>query len=498
MDKISEINWMLLAPELIIVAAAALLSIIDLLLDRKISRRYIGIFSLLAVVCAGIYVVRQFHVSEQLLQETYILEPFSAMIKLLILSGVACVILLSLAGKRQTLQSCEGEYYYLLLTATLGGLVMVSSFDLITLFVGLELLSISSYILVGIRKKNAGSAEAAWKYVVLGSVSSAFILYGMSFLYGLTGSTNLNEIKLQIVSVVQNGYGLYIYLALFLMILGFGFKIASAPFHTWAPDVYQGAYTPVTSFLAVVSKIAAFGLVLRIFYAYLPLIYFGEWQAMIQPLLLILAALSMIVGNTVALMQTNAKRVLAYSGIAQMGYLLIPLAMLDHPGNVLVLPSTFYYLIAYLLMTIGTFAILFLVTEDADNEEISAFAGLYQRSPLLAFLLSIFLISLAGFPITAGFLGKFYILLNTLHSSTQFIWVAIVMISTTIISYFYYFRFIRQMYFRAPASSQPLRTPWSVRFILLIGIVGTVGLAIMPNWVIEFLSSVNWFGEFVH
>lgn len=488
MNHISQINWMLLAPELIILATAACLSLLDLFLNQKIPRKYFGVFSFIIVVWASLYIGLQFDVSERILADTYVFSSFSAMIKLLILAGTGFVILLSLGGKRQTLAGYEGEYYYLLLIAALGGMVMSSSADLITLFVGLELLSISSYVLVGLRKRHLPSVEAAWKYVILGSLSSAFILYGMSFLYGLTGSTNLYEIEQQIAFVVQSGYGLYIYLALFLMVAGFGFKIATAPFHTWAPDVYEGAYMPVTSFLAVVSKIATFGLTLRIFIAYMPLVQMGEWQAMVQPLLFALAALSMIAGNTAALRQTNAKRLMAYSGIAQMGYLLIPLATL---GNYF-LESIFYYLLAYLFMTMGAFAILYWVTEEAGHEEISAFAGLYKRSPIMAVILSLFLISLAGFPLTAGFFGKFYILLNTMGQYEQFVWIAILMIVTTVISYFYYFRFIRQIYFRDPITSDAFRIPISIGLAVVIGLVGTIGLAILPGWVAYFFQELTW------
>ncbi len=481
MDAITNINWMYLAPEFIILSAAALLLLIDLVLKPQISRRYFGIFSLISLIWAGIYVGWLFDKKERLLGDTYLLDSFSATAKLLLLTAVAFVILITLAFRNQDFEAVEGEYYYLLLLATLGGMVIVSSADLITLFVGLELLSISSYILVGIRKTSESGPEAAWKYFVMGSVASAFILYGMSFLYGFTGSTNLFTIKSETLQISQSGYVLYIYLALFFIIFGFGFKIASAPFHTWAPDVYQGAYTSIASFLAVGSKIATFCFIFRFF--------IGEWHVILQPILLIVASASMIIGNTVALMQTNVKRLMAYSGISQMGYLLIPLAIL---GN-LFMESTFYYLLAYLFMTMGAFAILFLVTEDAKSDEISAFAGLYHRSPWLAFLMSVFLISLAGFPITAGFLGKFYILMDTLHSSLQYRWLVAIMIITTIISYVYYFRLIRQMYLRKPVKTEAFPISWPVGLVVLISFIGTIGLAIMPNWTMEIFSQIKMF-----
>lgn len=483
-----DFDWKVMAPELVIVSAAALLSLVDLFLKDSVSRKLIGYLSLLSLVVAGVLVVLEFdHPPYQILGDTYRIDPFSFVFKALILSGTALVVLLSLAQQKGEVETGEGEYYYLLLTAALGGMMMASSADLITLFVGLELLSISSYILVGIRKKVSASNEAAWKYVVLGGVSSAFILYGMSFLYGLTGSTNLFVIQQRLLDAVNGGYDLLVYLSLFLMAVGFGFKIATAPFQMWTPDVYQGAHTPVTSFLAVVSKTAAFAFVIRILIiAYIPLVSVGTWQEIVSPLLMWLAALSMVIGNAVAIKQTNAKRLMAYSSIAQAGYILVPLASL---GFVL-FPSMVYYLLVYLLMTVGAFSVIYLVTREAKNEEISAFAGLHQRSPWLAFGMTIFLISLAGLPITAGFFAKFYLIVNAVGS--EHFWLAGVMILTTIISYYYYFGIIRQMYFRSPATTQAVSVPWTAAIVILIGIIGTIGLGIFPDPVVQALGEINW------
>lgn len=479
MEALAKVNWMFLVPELIILTAAVLLLVIDLLLKPNASRYYFGLFALISLLWSGIYLGWLFDKLDRILGDTYLIDSFSVTVKILLLIGVGFVICISLAINRKDFEEVEGEYYALLLFATLGGMVVASSADLITLFVGIELLSLSSYVLVGLRRREPSGVEAAWKYVVMGSVASAFILYGMSFLYGFTGSTNLFAIKNQILQAPQSGYILYVYLALFFIMFGFGFKVASAPFHTWAPDIYQGAYTSITSFIATVSKIAVLTLVFRFF--------IGEWHAFVQPLLLTLASVSMIVGNTVALVQTNVKRLMAYSGIAQVGYLLVPLAVF---GNMFI-ESVVYYLVAYLFMTMGAFAILFLVTEEMNSDELSAFAGLSQRSPLLALLMSIFLISLAGFPITAGFLGKFYILMDALHTSTKYSWVVAIMIITTIVSYFYYFRLIRQMYLRTSDQQKAFRVPWSIGLVVLISFIGTVGLAVMPHWALDLFSQIR-------
>lgn len=498
----------LLIPEVILIGTIILLVLCDLLIGKKISRRFFGWLSLLATLSALVACIQTWIQWQQIkttlgasairfLEDTYLLDSFSIGMKCLILFSTAFVFLLSLGAKNDAFALYEAEYHYLLLAGVLGGIVMVSSGDLITLFVGLELLSLSSYVLVGIRKTNIHSAEGAWKYVVLGGVASAFILYGMSFLYGMTGSTSLIGINGVIDQIIQSpGTGqsalLYIYLSLFLMTLGFGFKIAAAPFHTWTPDVYQGAHTPITAFLATVTKIAAFGLILRVLlYAYLPIWKNGDWHLYVQPILIVLAICSMIIGNLLALKQTQAKRLMAYSGIAQIGYILVPLAMLQISQGDLFIRATFFYFIAYIVMSMGAFAIISYVSEQAGHEDVSAFAGLYKRSPILAAAMSIFLISLAGFPITAGFIGKF-VILSSVIGSVKGIFVAVTMILTTIISYYYYFRFIRQMYFRKVEAKTTFYTPWPLRITIALSLIGTIGLAVVPNLLLQMIEKIQW------
>ncbi|TCS95608.1 NADH-quinone oxidoreductase subunit N [Hazenella coriacea] len=482
-----DFNWKVMAPELIIVSAAALLSLIDLLFKEHASRKWIGILGFLAVIAAESWVI--YHLDApayQILGDTYRVDALSMTFKAIILAGAALVLLLSLSVHKRNLETSEGEFYYLFLTATLGAMMMVSSADFITLYVGLELLSISSYILVGIRKKHLQSNEAAWKYLVLGGVSSAFILYGMSFVYGLTGSTNLFIVQQRLMEVYTQ-YDMFVILSLFLMMVGFGFKIATVPFQMWAPDVYQGAMTPVTAFLAVVSKTAAFAFVIRIILiAYMVLINYQQWTEIVMPMLMIIAAASMIVGNIVALKQTDIKRLMAYSSIAQAGYILVPLITLSN----LLFSATVFYLIAYLLMTLGVFAIIQTVTSKMKTSELKAFAGLHQRSPWLAAGMTVLLISLAGLPLTAGFIGKFYLITNTFLVGK--FWLAGVMILTTVISYYYYFGIIRQMYFRSPVDGEKVAIPFTTAFVILVGVVGTIGLGVAPDWLLTELGSINW------
>lgn len=484
--------WVML-PEITIAAAVVLLLLVDLLMKEGEDRRLIGLLSLFAVLAAGVAIANVFRLGQppaEILAGTYYVDDFSLVFKLLILGGTALILLTALSQVKKEEITYTGEFYYLLLAASLGGMVMVSSADLITLFVGLEMLSISSYILVGMRKRRLESAEAAWKYLVVGGVASAFILYGMSFLYGLTGSTNLNVIAERLSEAMRGGYESFIYLSFFFMLAGFAFKAASAPFHMWAPDVYQGAPTPVTSFLAVVSKTAAIAFILRVLLmGYLPGVWqMGEWEEFISPILMAVAAASMVIGNVVALWQTNTKRMLAYSSIAHAGYLLVPIATVI--SRDLLFGSTVYYLLAYMLMTTGAFAILTIVERDRKDGEIRAFAGLYRRSPWLAVAMSIFLVSLAGIPVTAGFFGKFYILLSPIGSGS--FWLAGVMMATTVVSYFYYFGIIRQMYFRPTPVEGKMQIPIGLGIVIVVGIVGTIALGIMPKWVIGLIEGLDW------
>ncbi|QKG85706.1 NADH-quinone oxidoreductase subunit N [Kroppenstedtia pulmonis] len=485
-----DYDWTVMAPELIILAAAALLSIISLFMKENQNKSLLAWLGLASVLGALYVTVTQFGGPPyEILEDTYRVDDFGLAFKTLLLLGTGLILLVSVREVHQEDTPYQGEYYYLLLAALLGGMLMTSSGDLITLFVGLELLSISTYVLAGIRKKRMDSNEAAWKYVVLGGVSSAFTLYGMSFLYGLTGTTNLYTARERLGEAFQEGYEPFVYLSLFLMLFGFGFKIASAPFHMWVPDVYQGSHTMVTSFLAVVSKTAAFSLVTRVvLVGYLFLInqeLTGGGQVVI-PALLILSALSMVVGNTVALRQLNAKRMLAYSSIAHAGYLLVPMATMGP----LLFESLFFYLAAYLLMTLGAFTVFSLVERDTGTEDIACFAGLSRRSPLTAAAMTVFLLSLAGIPITAGFFGKFYILINAV--TTEHYWLAGIMLATTVVSYFYYFGIIRMMYFRPPSVEKRLKVPLGSALMITIAVIGTLSLGITPQLLLEQMKQVDW------
>lgn len=483
-----DYDWTVMAPELVIVAAAALLSIIDLLLKERMDRRWLSWIAIAATVAAGVVAFRQLGgPPAEILSDTYRVDDFALAFKLILLAGTVLVLLAS-SHREGGPEEERGEYTWLLLTALLGGMFLTSSADLLTLFVGLELLSLSTYILAGIRKKRLASNEAAWKYVVLGGVSTAFTLYGMSFVYGLAGTTHLYTAQQRLYEAYNGGYESFVLLSLFLMLLGFGFKVASAPFHMWAPDVYQGAPTPVTAFLAVVSKTAAFAFILRILLStYLFLFQMGPWKELVGPALLTLAAASMIVGNTAALRQLRTKRMLAYSAIAQAGYVLVPIATLS---GAMMFESTLYYLMAYLFMTLGAFTVVMVVEPASGSEGIEAFAGLSRRSPWTAAAMTVFLLSLAGIPVTAGFFGKFYILLHAVTAETW--WIAAVMLATTVVSYFYYFGIIRMMYFRPADNRAKVPIPVTAGAVILLAVAGTLILGFFPQWPLNYLADLDW------
>lgn len=483
-----------LTPELAIVISAVILTVLDLVLPKRISRGFIAWLTLVGILISAVLVITKLGDEPvNLLNNSFRVDDFGNLFKLLFLGGTGLIVFMSIGAMEQEEVPHKGEFYYLLLPALLGAMVMVSSGDLITLFVGLELLSISSYILVGMRKKKIKSTEGAFKYVVLGSIASAFILYGISFVFGMTGTTNISELRTSGVLFMNvDAYGALIYLSFFLMLAGFGFKIAAAPFHQWAPDVYQGAPMPITAFLATVSKAAAIAMLFRVTY----MIYFGvssEAFPVSDDMFLVfavLAATAMIVGNAVALRQRNMKRLLAYSGVANAGYLLVPLAVQFSMFNMNNFSELYYYLLAYFLMNIGAFAVISAISKVSGHEEMRGFAGLYYRAPGLAVAMVILVLSLAGLPVTAGFFGKLYILIGALHMDLY--WLALIMIITSVVSYYYYFAIVKQMFMRADAKETPvqLTLPQNITIWLCAGL--TVLLGFFPQWVIGQIH--NFFG----
>jgi len=371
----------------------------------------------------------------------------------------------------------HAEFYALLLFATAGMLMMAGSNELIMVFLGLEILSIATYVLAGFRRTDLKSNESALKYFLLGSFSSAFFLYGTALIFGATKSTNLLVISeaLRSADLQMN----LVYLAAAMMLIALCFKVAVAPFHIWTPDVYEGAPTPVTGFMSVGPKAAGFAVLLRVFLTAFPALE-ERWAAMMW----LVAAATMILGNVIAVVQPNIKRMLAYSSIAHAGYVAVAFVAGSEKG----ISAALFYLFAYSLMNLGAFAIVTMLSRSEDKMvNISDYAGLASKRPGLAALLSLFLLSLAGIPGTAGFAGKFFIFRAAVESNL--IWLAIIGVVTTVISFYYYLYVIVQMYMRDPVEEfADVRTPGSLNLALVIAVIGTIYLGILPTRILDWTS----------
>ncbi|WP_243387068.1 NADH-quinone oxidoreductase subunit NuoN [Bacillus kexueae] len=478
-ETLLSYEWKAMIPEFIIFLTIILISIMDLF-RRKKAHQWLGWFAFSGIVFAIISVfVLLGEGTISILYDTFVLDQFAKLFKWLLLVGAGFVLLLAVGYQTGNNSFPHGEFYYLFLTALLGAMIMSSSGDLLTLFVGLELLSISSYILVGLKKKRK-STEAALKYVINGGIATAITLFGLSYLYGLSGSTKISDMVLIFAQNQDASVQYVLGLAFLLTFVGLSFKIASVPFHMWAPDVYEGAPTPVTSFLSVVSKTAGFILLIRVF-----LSVFGNAQGndgltmfeQLKPFIAILAILAIIVGNVIALRQMNVKRMLAYSSIAHAGYILVAFVSLS---PYFYLDTIWFYLLAYLLMNIGAFAVIQVI-----GGRIESFAGLYRTSPFIAIAMTVFLLSLAGIPGTAGFIAKLHILLTAFSSSSLEWALVIALLGGTIVSYVYYFGVMVQMYFRPPKKKERTSIPTTVWLVVAICFVFTLALGIYPQMALD-------------
>ena len=394
-----------------------------------------------------------------------------------------------------------GEFHALLLFATCGMMLMASAGDLVIVFLGLEILSIATYVMAGFRRSDVRSNEAALKYFILGSFASAFLLYGIALIYGgtatesLAGTTNITAIAGRL---NQSLYPPLLFAGAAMLLVGFGFKIATAPFHVWTPDVYEGAPTPVTAFMAAGPKAAGFASFLRVFLFGFPIATAAATTAGYAHqswlgALAIMAALTMSIGNVVAIVQNNVKRMLAYSSIAHAGYALVGFvaagAATDPEQRNAALTSVAFYLLVYAVMNMGAFAIVTLIARSGDRRnEVDDYNGIGFLSPVLAFSLSLFLLSLLGMPLTAGFMGKIMVFSAALRQG--YIWLVVIGVLNTAVSAYYYLRLIIVMFFRERSSPRTApRVPASVALALVITIAGVFYLGILPGRVISAFSA---------
>ena len=436
-DLVQELNTGTILPEIIVVVTIMGVLIADLILGRKAARpiAYFAVGGLLTAIGA---LVLQWHSANPIgFFGAVSSDPMSVIFRGMIVLSAAVTILMSIRYIEQT-GTALAEFIAILLSATVGGMLLSMATELVTIFVSLETMSLSSYMLTGYMKRDPRSNEAALKYLLIGAVSSAVFLYGISLLYGLSGGeTKLTDIAVSIAS--QSNLSLGLLVSLMFVIAGIAFKISAVPFHQWTPDVYEGSPTPVVAFLSVGSKSAGFALAIRLLVTAFPLVR-GEWTFVFTAL----AVLSLILGNVVALAQTSMKRMLAYSSIAQAGFVMIGLIIGTDAGYT----SMLFYLLVYLFMNLGGFICVILFSLRTGTDQITEYAGLYHKDPLLTLCLSICLLSLGGIPPLAGFFGKVYIFWAGWQAGAYGL--VLLALITSVISIYYYIRVVKMMVVKEP------------------------------------------------
>jgi NADH-quinone oxidoreductase subunit N len=480
------VDWHALAPEIVLVALAALIIIVDVVgLDD--ARRYIPALTGLSLLAPLIPIMTLAidGADRSLFGGAYVVDNVALVLKAMFLLAGYVVTLLS-ANYLAEGDYWESEFYVMLISSILGMVVMSSARDLVTIFIALELLSIPAYLMATWEKRNLRSNEAGLKYYLMGVFASAIMLYGMSLLFGVTGSTLLSEIAPAIGADADSRP--IVTMGIVLVIVGFGFKVSAVPFHTWAPDTYEGAPTPVTAFLAVASKAAGFvALIQLVFVAFI-----GR-SDVVEPLMWVLAAASMTVGNLIALRQTNVVRMLAYSGIAQAGFMLAPFAVVGSNSKE-ALTAIVTYLLIYAGMNLGAFGVVIAVSRKTHSGEISSFGGLFGYAPGLAVAMTLCLASLAGIPPLGGWFAKFVVFRALASADTASGYtLAVVVAVNSVIAFYYYGLVLKAMWFsEAPyGDTTPIRVPPSLVSAVGLSVASTVVLGIFPGLIGHFTGNLD-------
>jgi len=466
-------DYVRILPELMLSIFGIAVMMLDPLVDEEKSQKTLGVIAFAGTLAALLSTWYMAQFPGLAFSNAIRVDSFSLFFTFLVIA-IAGVVILSSFEYMAVQKIRAGEYYALILFGTVGMALMSSAIELVLIFIGLEISSISTYILAGFRRHEASSSESSLKYFLLGSFATAFFLYGVALMFGATGSTNIDVIAQRLQSAPAE---LLVYVAMALMLVGLGFKVAAAPFHVWTPDVYEGAPAPVVGLMSTAPKAAAFAVLLRVIFATnAPGRFWVIWIA---------AALSMTLGNVCALVQDNVKRLLAYSSIAHAGYLLVAFAMTTPENSVTGISAAMFYAASYAAMNVGAFAV---VSHFANAGEryvtLEDYEGLGRTSPILAATLTIFLLSLIGIPITGGFFAKFYVFNAALRANL--IWLTIIGVLNSAIGAYYYLRIIVMMYMREPRRAVPVTpvTP-GLGIALAISIIATLYLGILPNRVLQ-------------
>jgi NADH-quinone oxidoreductase subunit N len=489
----SSTDYLLALPMLLLTLFALGILMIDLLLPKQ--WKQVNAYTALVGIAFSAAAVGKLHWAYHVAQQkglsfvdtgfmgTLLVDPFALYFFYLFLAGAAIAVLMSMHYLEVEHEN-HGEFYALMLFSVVGMMCMAAGYDIVLIFIGLELMAISTYVLVGFLRRDKRSNEAALKYLLLGAFSSGIFAYGLSLFYGLTGSTNLGQIAqgLQKIIATRPNDPIIIF-ALFATTTGLLFKIAAVPFHQWAPDAYEGAPTSITGFMSVAVKSAGWAMLLRIF-------LFGLYplRSMYVPLLIFVAIATMTGGNLAAMTQTNLKRLLAYSSIAHVGYMLLGLIASDGQTNSTGITAILIYLLVYTFMNLGAFAVITsLRRRNIIGDEIDDIAGLFFKAPTEAILMLVFLLSLAGIPPLAGFWGKYFIFLSLIQTGHYAL--ASVAVLYAVVGMYYYMRIANAMLMRQPVEAEPVRIGSAMRLALTVTAVGTVGIGLFPNF---FINAVNW------
>lgn len=461
-----NIDFTLLTPEFLLTALGFLVLGVGLTVNRSQRNTVTAAVSLAGLLSIGIFsVIFLWDKETSLYGGIYRIDHYALLFKAIFMSIGFITVMMSVeyVGKRM---HHPGEFYSLIVFSVLGSSMLAASGELLTAFISLELLSFSLYVLVSLPRGDHRSAEAGTKYILLGALSTAIMLYGISILYGTLGTTMFSTIGSVLGFSIQSPS---VIIGMAMLLAGLGFKLAAVPFHMWAPDVYEGSPTPVTGYLSVLSKAAGFALVLRFFSESL-LTSIDQWQLTVA----VIAAATMTVGNLTALAQINIKRLLAYSSIGQVGFLMVGLVALSPNAST----ALILHLVGYAFTNLTVFMVVIFVENQTGGEEVPDFSGLANRSPFSALAMTAALFSLAGLPIFAGFITKFY--LFTAASEQGFLWLAAVAITNSLVSLYYYLRIIRQMYVEEPSDSSPLKLSILTTAVLVSMLTGTIMVGILP------------------
>ena len=486
-----QVLWFALSPLLVLVGGALFLMVVGALTPRWPRGLYGFVSATIAGAAGTLAIVNWDDISDRgpttLVARSLAFDTFAMWSTITITVAVILVSLLTDRYLRDT-PNDGPEIYALYLVAAAGGIVMASANDLIVLFLGLETLSLAFYVLAASNRRSDESAEAGLKYFILGSFSSAFFLYGIALIYGATGSTNIGEMVEALANRIDVDNDAIALAGIALLMVGLGFKIAAAPFHVWAPDVYQGAPSPVTAFMASAGKAAAFGALLRVLVSGLPN-YRDDWQ----PIIWVLAVLSLVVGSFLAVVQTNVKRMLAYSSVSHAGYVLVGVEAAAHsagePGALMGVSASQLYLLLYAVLVIGSFGVVTVVAGDTDAT-LTSFRGLSKRKPLVAIAFTVFLLAQAGVPFTSGFVAKFGVIQAAVDQQSYAI--AIIAMVAAVVAAFLYLRIMVSMWLHDPDDdAEAVSVPLSAGVAIGGAALFTVLVGLYPSWLIDWSNAIG-------